>query len=829
MKRTIFIIGILLSTFAAFAQSSSNSVKGRVLDAEKNTPVEFAGVMLLNPKDSLIVQGGMTDKEGNFGITDIPDGQYLVKTLILGYKDWFSAPISLNKNNRSIDLGTITLSKDAQVLQGAEIVYVRPLFEQKAGKTVMNVESHPSAAGDNVIELLRKMPGITVDNNDNVSIQGKSGALILIDDRDPHLSGDDLTNYLKNMPSSAVDQIEVIKHPSARYDASGTAGIINIVTKKDKNKGINGSVWAGVGYNKQVNANAGFNLNARIGKVGFTGSYYYMYYPNQSGKTRDYTSIYQDVTTRQTVNENPEELWGSKGTWQSHGINFGMDYFIDKRNSMSLSYRGDLGLGNQKSNQYNRIYRNNELISSYLNNDIGKFNHGNHQINFNYKHDFDTTGKTLYADITYSINNSLSDGYNNILYYSDNFITPMNEVVYHNLSDPNQMHVVAAKLDYEHPFNDKISMECGIKSSFTRNYIISDNFLNDSLMESMSNHFNYFENINAAYILGNFTVSPQVSLQAGLRAEQTNIRGELLNTGEVNKQHYIDVFPSFQIDYNLPKMNTLSFNYRSRINRPSYWELNPYINISDAYNISRGNPYLNPEYIHSISIEHSWMFMLFTTLSYNFTRGSSEDMLFIDKETQVKLEMPENIGKSHSFSASVFTRIPIGKWWVMMYSVNYNIGRATFDYSDKVVKKTVNGLSLYTSQEFTFCKNYSIEVAAFWNPKSQTTFGTTDGRIYVWGGFKAQFLKKKLTLRLGVNDIFNNGSWKFNNIYPDGSTSNGAYYWRSRSVSLNISYRFGKQEVKMRQRKSGNDDEFSRMGGGNQGGAQGGGQGTGQK
>jgi len=306
-----------------------------------------------------------------------------------------------------------------------------------------------------------------------------------------------------------------------------------------------------------------------------------------------------------------------------------------------------------------------------------------------------------------------------------------------------------------------------------------------------------------------------VTIQAGLRTEFTHLNGLLVTTGENNKQNYIDLFPSFQVDYQLPKSNTLSLNYRSRIYRPNYYSLNPFISIQDDYAMQSGNPNLKPEYQHNVSLEHSWKYMIFSSLTYQFAQGTSTDMLFTDKDANMRIYRPENIGKSHSLAANIYARIPIGKWWVMMYSISGNIGRLHFDYEYQKIDRNIWSLQLYTSQTFTFLKNYSIELAAWGMPKSAQTFGMSDNRIYIWAGIKGSFLKQKLTVKLGVNDILNNNYWRENNTYPDGSVYNGTWYWNSRGVSLNVSYRFGKENIQPRQRKTGDNDELDRMGGGN--------------
>ena len=823
MMKKIIIFALMIGQ-VVMGLAQRGTLTGRVVDPEKQQPVAYASVGLLKSADSSVVNTQMTDKDGVFAFDAVASGKYFVKIYYVGYREYVSEEIEVGKSD--YDMGTIVLGELVEMLEKIEVVYKKPLFEQKLGKTVMNVESHPGAAGDNVLELLRKMPGVVVDNNDNITLQGKSGVLILIDDKDPHLSGDDLTNFLKSMPASMIDRVEVMKNPSARYDAAGTSGIINLVTKHVRTNGINGSVWAGVSYNGSWGTNEGFNLTGRAGKWVLNGSYYYMYQNSKNGYDGETCSIFQGDTVRQTANELPDELWCGKSNFGAHGINFAADCYIDSVNTLSFSYRANLFNSKWGSSSANRIYHNGEVMTSFMNNSESVSNHGNHQVNVNFKHVFDTLGTALYADVTYSLDHNKSISDREQPFYFGDFLTPTQNSHYYGVSHPSRMHVATAKLDFEHPFNDRLSLECGVKTSFVRNRNNNINYLNDSLMESKSNHFIYTENIAAAYIQANFQPDQLVTIQAGLRAEYAHVVGNLVTTGEVNKQDYADVFPSLQIDYQLPKMNTLSFALRSRISRPNYYNLNPFVDISDDYNMSTGNPYLKPEYTYSATVDYSWHYMLFASVGYEFTQGSVEDMLYTDKLTNIKLSRPENIGKMHAMQASLFANIPIGRWWMMMWNVNYTLGRQTFEYENRTERSLVSSMQLFTMHTFTFCKHYSIEVAAWWMPKSRSTFGTTKGIFYAWGGFKASFFKDSFTVRLGVQDIFNNNQWVSNSVYPDGTYSNMRWMHESRGVKLDLTYRFGKQNIQMRQRK-GHDDEFDRMGGGSSSGG-GGGQGGGQ-
>ncbi len=817
MKRVLFIFLLVCINLLTFAQQDKGKVIGIVKDANSN-PIVYAGVTIFNSVDSTLIKGTLTETDGTFEISGIKNGTYFIKIFFLGYEDWYGEPFQISASNSSIDLHVIQLKQLATTLKMAEVSFTKPLFEEKQGKMIMNVEAQPNVAGDNVLELLRKMPSVTVDYDDNISILGKSGVMIMIDDKPTQLSGDDLINLLKSIPSASVERVEVIKNPSSRFDAAGTAGIINIVTKKNMSNGINGSVYAGGGYSGSWQHNEGFNLTARLKKIVFNASYYYMNFKSKnSEETEDITSV-NGFTTRMLTNENKNELWGSKTRWQSHGYNIGFDYYIDKKNTIGFAYRGNISLGDWISNSFIRLYTlHSTPDSSYQRNSIATHKSNNHTFNIDYKHDFDTLGKKLFANLTYGINdgNNISD--NLLSFFLFDFTNPAyKENRLTSKSGPNLMQVVAAKIDYEHPVNDAISLEMGVKSSYIFNNNQSYNFLNDSCLTSQSNKFNYRENINAAYILFNATANKTVNIQMGLRAEYSLLEGLLRTTNERHQQRYIDLFPSFELSYQLPKMQILSFSYRNRISRPAYSVLNPFVSIRDQYNISTGNPLLAPEYSHHIEVNYSWKYSIFTSLSYNFSKGEYTDVQYTDPVTLIRTTRPENIGRTNSIGASIYARIPVGKWWLMNYSIDGNVGKTFFDYGSKVITKNIYFAHLFSSQLFTFLKNYSIELSIFGMPPMSSIFGKSKGLFSVNAGFKASFFKQSLTIKLSLNDIFNQGIWSDYTVYPDGSSTKSTWRWESRRLWLQLSYRFGKQDLKLREKRTNDIEELQRMGGGTQ-------------
>lgn len=812
MKIRFYVALFFLLPFHLFAQRGT--ISGTLVDELSGESVLHAGVMLMMASDTSVVNGTSSGTDGSFALNSIEFGEYYIQTNAVGYEMWLSHKIRISRDNSKVALDTIYLRKPSNMLAAAVITVQKPLFETKHGTLTMNVESDPTAAGDNTLELLKKIPSVMVDQDEAISVEGKSGVTILIDDKPTHLSGDDLTALLKSMPSNMVEKIEVMSNPSARYDAEGTGGIINIVTKKEKRLGINGSISAGMGYSGHFRHNEGVMLNARTGKLYLTASYSYnnRNSANSSRSSNQYSLL--GNTIRQTTNELDDELWGNNSQWEGHNFSFGGDYSINKKNSIGIFYRGNLSQNKGDGLSVRRYYSNDIQDSLYRNERNSDGSSFNQTVSLNYKHAFDTTGKELYVDFMYSNNNRESYSENEMRYF-----LPENEQLYRqesrrSITDPTQTDVYTLKLDYEHPFTDKVQLGTGVKTGFVKNENRNYQYRNDDFIEELENHFIYRESISAAYIQISATLSEKFDMRFGLRGEYSWLEGEQLTTKEKNPQSYPALFPTLSVTYNMKNMSNMGFYYRNSIYRPGYYNLNPYVNVSDPNNWNAGNPLLRPQYAHSFSLSYSWKYKINLSMGYTYTSDSYTTMTYTDEQTGTRLSKPENIGKSHSLNGGISARFKVGKWWNMNYYFGGSYGKQIFDYRNEVVEKNVFSNWFNFNESFTFLKNYAIEIFGHGRLPSESTFGRDKGRIYVSAGFKANFLKRMLTVSLNVNDIFNNGVWSSDYVYPDGSSSKSESRWESRSVNLSISYRFGKQDIQPRSRRNGSSDEMDRMGSG---------------
>ncbi|MDL2297056.1 TonB-dependent receptor [Bacteroidales bacterium OttesenSCG-928-B11] len=819
MNKKIQLTLALLFPFIVLAQRGS--VEGVIMNVTDNKSVGYAGVTLHLPSDSTVVTGDMTDENGKFMITGVSNGTYLLQFQYFGTVQWYDRTITVSNSNNKVNLDTLKFT-GSHLLEAAVVTVQRPLFEVKHGTITMNVDQNPTAGGDNVIELLKKMPSVIVDQNDDITIEGKSGVLILVDDKPTYLSGEDLKGFLRSMSANTVERIEVMKKPSARYDAQGTAGVINIITKKEKKLGVNGSVYAGFGYARNPREQAGFNITSRFGKFVFTANY--SLYNQKSSNSSASSTTYRrgEDTVRLTTNDLDSEKWGSTSNWTGHNFSFGGDYFINKKNVISILYRGNINQSKSNSDYYTRISTNSIIDSSYSSHNYSKSNSGNHTINLNYKHSFDTTdSKNLHIDLIYSNNKRYSESEAENRYYRHNFQEFYRNEMVSNFSDPSKTNIFTFKTDFEYEVNDDIGIEAGAKISYVQNENFNKAFRNGEQLQEMNNHFVYQENINALYGIFSYVTPFDMDLQVGLRAEQTWTKGSQKATGQSDTNRYLNIFPNISLSYELPKNNQLELSYRYSIYRPGYHSLNPFVNTMDPTNWYTGNPKLRPDYTHSLELDWSWKYKIYVWVGYSYTKDDYEQMSFLNPESSVTISRPENIGKIHSIDIGTSLRFKIGNWWNMQYNLGFDFGQSQYDYVEKRVFKNTYSGWFYFNQSFTILKNYFLELSGYGNPPSEDLFGKTDARITINAGARALFLKKKLSIRLSINDIFNNGFWRENYTYPNGMQTTGEWMWESRSVWLTCSYQFGKQDIKSRNLR-GDSDELNRSGGGgNSGGGKG--------
>ncbi len=663
-KFIFFTAALLVMSMCARAQAKNGKISGSIKDgAQKN--LQSATVTLLRAKDSSSVKFSVTNKSGDYEFYRYSEGKYLVSVTSVGYDKTFSNLFEITAARPEVNPGTITMTETTKGLGGVTVTAKRPFIETKIDKTIVNVEASPTSAGATALEVLEKSPGITVDNDGNISLRGKAGVIIMMDGKPTYLSSADLASLLKNTPASALDQIEIMTNPSARFDASGNSGVINIKTKKGRAGGFNGSVMIGATTSFFTDKGAlyvipktqnSFTFNYRKNKINFFGNYNPNVYKGRnvleiSRKILDQDKNiigYNDVATRFKFGN------------VNHTLKLGLDYAADKKNTFGVVVSGFTFSGHPTPQTVTSLSDANfHPTSTMISETDNRIKFKNLTSNFNYRHVFDSTGKELTADFDFIAYDNTSDMLLTTDFYDGGGQFDGQLLLSGHL--PSKIKIYSVKSDYVHPLKNGSRIEAGVKSSFVKNDNVVDYVRWDGIKwvnDARSNHFIYDENINAVYVNANTQVK-KWSFQAGLRLENTIAKGYQVNNDSTFKRNFTNLFPSAFISYALNKANQFTVSYSRRVNRPNYQDLNPFIYFLDSLSYRQGNPFLLPQFAHNIELSHSFKNKLITTLNYNNTTDVISQIIKPDGEKSSLI--PDNVAKFRNIGISITAPLPVTK------------------------------------------------------------------------------------------------------------------------------------------------------------------------
>ncbi len=805
MKNRIFFFLLLITTAltsTAFAEPVY-SVTGLVKDGS-DKPLSRVTVSLLRAKDSSLVKTEITNTDGRFEIKTA-GGSYFLSYSIVGFSPLNSAVFTIAGDFTANEAKLAMASKK---LEGVVITAKKPMIEVKADKTVFNVEGSINAQGSNALELLQKSPGMRVDQNDNISMKGKSGVKVYIDGKLSPLDAKSLADYLRSINSNDIEAIEMISSPGAKYDASGNSGIINIRLKKNKKFGTNGSVSAGFSQGVTPKGNSSINLNYRDKLINIFGNA-----SINGGEYHNTINIYRIQN---------DTLFDQKSSSLSRGSNYnfkaGADFFANKNNTFGVLLTGGSGNRTWTNNSHTDIsYQpTGGYQKSLVAQNRNPGSRSNLATNLNFHHT-DSTGKDISVDADYGIYRNDGSSYQPNYYYNSNG-SLLYSVINRN-NTPVDIDIFTLKADVElNKWGGKLGY--GAKTSFvtTQNALEFFNDINNVTIKNneRSNQFRYVENINAAYVNYQRQLGKKWSMQAGLRSEQTNSEGNLTrDDGKVQsdnnvKRHYIDLFPNGGLSFNANEKNTFSLSYSRRINRPSYQDLNPFEGKLDELTYEKGNAFLRPQYTNSIEAAHVFKGILNTTLSYSHVKDYYTQVIDTTNGNATFAQQ-QNIAALKTLGLSIGSSLPIAKWWNGYVNAYLNGQR----YEGVLAKQqlTIKAVSFggYLQNTFNLGKDYSAELSGWFNGPGVDANVKSKAQGAMDIGFQKLFLQKKATIKISATDILHTAGWGGTLAY--GSLRghlNGT--WESQTVRLNFTYRFGNSQVKTaRQHKSGLESEAGRV------------------
>ncbi|HAO46599.1 MAG TPA: TonB-dependent receptor [Ferruginibacter sp.] len=800
-QKLLLIASLFFLSSTAFAQSPTR-VTGQIKD-NTGKAIGTATILLHNAKDSSIAKTAISDSKGNYEM-QVKPGRYFVTSSVVNMQKT-SSPAFEIKEGETTTAPDINTQASAKSLEGVTVSSKKPMVEVKADKTILNVEGTINAVGNDGLELLRKSPGVMVDKDDNLSLAGKNGVRVYIDGKPSPLSGSDLANYLKSLQSAQIESIEIITNPSAKYEAAGNAGIINIRLKKNLTIGTNGSVNAGYNIGIYAKYNAGFSLNHRNTKTNIFGNYNFSESMNEfsikSVRTAPDTTFDQSNTI---TNHN-------KG---SHNFKAGMDYFINKKSTIGVVVNGNISDNRAYTEGPMKFYFTPTYVldrTSYGTGD-NKMKRSNVNFNGNYRYAV-TGGSELNLDIDYGIFNLRNNQYQPNDYYNSAGVKIYNSSN-HTIS-PTDIRIYSLKVDYEQNFM-KGRLGYGGKIGF----VDTDNDFNRTSIEgnkttNEKNNFTFNENINAAYVNYNRAFKGFM-IQAGVRVENTNSKGHSVGTttsgnfDSTVKRNYVDVFPSAAITFNKNPMSQWGFTYSRRIDRPAYQDLNPFEFRLNDYTYMKGNTQLRPQYTNSYGITHTYKYKLNTRLNYSYVKDIFAQLP--DTLGSKSLLTKKNLATQDIISLNISYPFQY-KWYSFFANVNasWSNYKADFGGGARVVNLEVYTLSFFMQNSFKLGKGYTAEVSGFYNSPSIWQGSFKSKAIYnIDAGVQKTLFKGRGTVKVSVSDVFN--VLKFRGT-SDFSGQHNTFYGKPESRQFKISFnmRFGRTQIKAaRQRRSGIEDENKR-------------------
>ena len=804
--RILFLLSILLISFASRAQQ----ITGLAKDADGKN-LNGVTVSLLRDTGKAILKYTVT-KNGVYGFDNVTSGKYRVSASHVGFAPAVTQVFEFNGEKTSAP--ELKMAKASGQMSNVTVTASRPIVEVKADRTILNVEGTINSVGSDALELLRKSPGVMVDKDENLSVNGKNGVQVYIDGRPTPLSGQDLSNYLKSIQSSSIESIEIITNPSAKYEAAGNAGIINIRLKKNKSLGTNGSVNTGVNFGHYPKFNAGTTLNHRNKTLNIYGNYAF----NKS-KNRNNMDLYRTVA---------DSLFDQHSTMKmeniSHNYKAGIDFFLDKKNVLGVMVNGTFA--DPSVSNYSRTeisYLPVDTIDRILvadNSSVMKRNNVNLNLNYSYT---GADGKSLTLNADYGYYDISTNQLQPNFYYDPSGLNLTRSVISRMIS-PTSININSVKGDWEQNFK-KGKLGYGGKIAFVKsdndfqNYDVTGS--NEALNTDKSNLFVYKENINAGYLNYNRQFKG-VMVQAGVRVENTVAKGNSSGIKD-NKEwvsefdrNYTNVFPSAAITFNKNPMSQFGISYSKRIDRPAYQDLNPFEFKLDEYTFQRGNVDLKPQYTNSIGISHTYKYRLTTSLNYSHVKDmfaqwidtTEKSKAFISKKNLAQQDIISfNISYPYQYkSYSVFANL----------SSNYSMYKADFG-PGREVDQDAFGLNLYAQNSIKFgkTKTWTAELTGFYvAPTIQQGAFRSESLFSVDAGLSKNLWKNKATIKASFSDLFNTLQFTGRQEFA-GQSTKVKVKWETQQLKLNFVYRFGSNQIKAaRNRSTGAEEESKRTQGG---------------
>jgi outer membrane receptor protein involved in Fe transport len=817
MKK-IFSLFLLFSL--AFPLFAAVSIKGSVVDAGDQSPLDFVNVTVFRQGSNKPLTFVSTDTNGAFIIPTLENGKYNVRLTYVGFT---TVNQVVEVNSQHVNLGVIKMDADSKNLKEVEVVGQGSQMHFDIDKKVFSVDQNISAAGGSASDVLKNIPSVTVDNQGNVSLRKDGNVEVWINGKASGLTVDNRAQVLQQMPAESIESIEVMTNPSAKFNPEGSAGIINIVMKQKHKAGYFGSVSAGIMYpdGGKVGQNLGASLNYSSSKVDAYANLGYRAMSFQGGSKTDRTNFAAADSSVQhkntsVLNQNNVNSMAFGGLF----VRAGIDYHLNAKNTLSLSGFGMAGSGTQNSDISNvttNVVTNGKSVFTQQN--TGKGTRPSLNMNMDYRHDFDKKGSNLMANVSYSNHNRTG----NSDYVQTDTIVRSN--INQNTDDKNEE--VEMKVDYTNKLTENSKLEAGVQSTLETRLSTSTGMDNRTRVNlpAYFDSFNYNEQINSAYLTYGSRYK-NLTFQLGLRAEYYTkqfsdttmaIDGITKSVQPITADPIFHVFPSFYLSYTLPNKDELQFNYSNRVNRPRGRQINPYKNYSDPINISYGNPTLLPQYASSIELNYvkSWdANTLSASLYYHGTDNVIEGVRYVNNNIMENTFL--NIAKSQNTGLELISKNRLFK--ILSLTSTLNVYYSKLDsatYSNPYISNVITSIPGQSSfswsgnilANFMLSKTFSGQITGEYESAQLIAQGKENAKYSLDLGVRQTFMDRKLSVSLNVRDLLNSDR---DNSTTSGSgfRQNSSSYFHGRMVGVTLSYNFGNMKPKpgeMKKKEGGGD------------------------
>ncbi|WP_212005366.1 outer membrane beta-barrel family protein [Chitinophaga sp. HK235] len=790
--RGTLLLFLLLIVISLQARQQGGSVTGQVIDSITGKPVEFATVVLMQAADRKAVAHTLADSQGGFNFGSVAFGSYQIGITMLGYTPRMLDSFRVDAAHLTHRLGIRYLSQTMRQLGGVTVTGKKPLIELEDEKLIYNVENDIEKDNSSASDIMRKIPLVTVDADGTIKLKGQTNYKVLLNGRATSMITRDPKEALKAYPASIIKKIEIITEPSAKYDAEGIGGIINIITQKQV-IGYNGSLYSN--YNTMGRFSGGASISARKKKVGITA---------YAGGNQNSTRLSSSISRESFIPGNEGLLLQNTETRNNSHTLFGsleLTYDIDSSNSVTMFGNGSINKSVVRMPQDNFWYNSARQLSQ-----TGIYTSDNYSdahgtgFGLDYQHKFKQPGHEL----SFVLNRTTSSGNG----HTDNgqHNEPGTDSFYRN-DNTTQNLMTAVQADYTLPLPHDQKLEAGFKGTFQYAENNATQTIRNSKGDTVpnperSNIFNTKLDILAFYLTYRFKIGSKISVKPGTRLEQTYQTGDFISNNTKIKSNYLSLIPTINITWQMEPLSSLSLSYSRRLQRPSIHMLNPYVNDNDPNNIVHGNPNLKPSYANSFGLYYNKIlekFSLNTGIDYTFINNYIQSIISVDTTKGITISTFDNVGRSNATGLSLSLRFALTKKWNI--NINGRVLYADFNNGSNLRSSGISG-TVYTNTDYNFGHDFRADAYGYWYSSSPSLQGSSGSNIGYGFTLRKDLFNKKLSLSLAADQPFRKQRPMVSETKDASFHRIFTSYFPANSYNISISWRFGKLTTSATRNKS---------------------------